>query len=122
MAIDVPEPSKGDPLHALAKAGISLLPIAGGPAVELFQCLSQPPLEKRRVAWMGQVGEKLRELEERGLDLSTLQGNERFITAVMQASAAAIRTHQQAKLDALRNAIVNIAWVSQPMKRFSISC
>lgn len=71
---------------------------------------------------MGQVGEKLRELEERGLDLSTLQGNERFITAVMQASAAAIRTHQQAKLDALRNAIVNIAWVSQPMKRFSISC
>jgi len=109
MAIHVPKPSKGDSLHALAKAGISLLPIAGGPAVELFQHLIQPPLEKRRIAWMGEVGEKLRELEERGLDLSKLQGNEQFITAVMQASAAAIRTHQQAKLDALRNAIVNIA-------------
>lgn len=109
MALDVPEPSKGDALHALAKAGISLLPIAGGPGVELFQHLIQPPLEKRRIAWMGEVGQKLRELEESGLDLSALQGNEQFITAVMQASAAAIRTHQQAKLYALRNAVVNIA-------------
>jgi len=109
MALNVPEPSKGDALHALAKAGISLLPIAGGPGVELFQHLIQPPLEKRRIAWMGEVGQKLRELEERGLDLSALQGNEQFITAVMQASAAAIRTHQQAKLNALKNAVVNIA-------------
>jgi hypothetical protein len=109
MALDVPEPSKGDALHALAKAGISLLPIAGGPGVEFFQHLIQPPLEKRRIAWMGEVGQKLRELEERGLDLSALQVNEQFITAVMQASAAAIRTHQQAKLNALKNAVVNIA-------------
>ena len=109
MALDVPEPSKSDALHALAKAGISLLPIVGGPGVELFQHLIQPPLEKRRIAWMGEVGQKLRELEERGLDLSALQGNEQFITAVMQASAAAIRTHQQATLNALRNAVVNIA-------------
>jgi hypothetical protein len=109
MALDVPGPSKGDALHAVAKAGISLLPIAGGPGVELFQHLIQPPLEKRRIAWMGEVSQKLRELEERGLDLSALQGNEQFITAVMQASVAAIRTHQQAKLNALRNAVVNIA-------------
>jgi len=109
MTVDVPKHSRGDTLHALAKAGISLLPIAGGPAVELFQQLVQPPLEKRRNAWMVEVGEKLHELEEKGLDLSKLQGNDQFITAVMQASAAAIRTHQQAKLDALKNAVVNIA-------------
>lgn len=37
MALDVPEPSKGDALHALEKAGISLRPIAGGPDVELYK-------------------------------------------------------------------------------------
>jgi hypothetical protein len=118
MTIDVPKPSNGDKLHALAKAGISLIPIVGGPGVELFQYVVQPPLEKRRTAWMEQVGEKLRELEERGLDLSALQDNEQFITAVMQASAAAIRTHQQAKLDALKNAIVNIALGDTPDETF----
>lgn len=118
MTIDVPRPSKGDALHTLAKAGISMIPIAGGPAVELFQSLVQPPLEKRRNAWMDEVGEKLQELEEKGLDISTLQSNEQFITAVMQASAAAVRTHQQAKLDALRNAIVNIALGATPDETF----
>lgn len=109
MAINLPESSKGDALQALAKAGISLLPIAGGHRVELFQYLIQPPLGKRRVAWMDEVGKKLHELEERGLDLTMLQGNEQYITAVVQASVAAIRTHQKAKVDALRNEVVNIA-------------
>jgi hypothetical protein len=36
----------------------------------------------------------------------------------MQASAAAIRTHQQAKLGALRNAIVNIALGATPDETF----
>ena len=109
MTIPVPKPAKGDIAHAIAKAAISVVPVVGGPGVELFQALVQPPIEKRRVAWMEQVGEKLRELEERGVDLSALQNDEQFITSVMQASAAAIRTHQQAKLDALKNAIINIA-------------
>lgn len=64
-----PESSKGDALHAIAKAGLSVIPVIGGPAVELFQYVVQPPLEKRRAEWMASVGEKLHELEEKGLSL-----------------------------------------------------
>lgn len=109
MSLEVPESSKGDVAHALAKAGLSAVPLVGGPAVELFQLLVQPPLERRRQQWMQQVGEKLLELEVKGLSLANLQENEQFVSAVMQASAAAIRTHKQEKLAALRNAILHIA-------------
>jgi hypothetical protein len=118
MSVDVPKPSKGDVAHALTKAGLSVIPVVGGPAVELFQLLVQPPLERRRTVWMEQVGQKLLELEAQGLDLSKLQENEQFVTAVMQASSAAIRTHQQAKLDALRNAIIHIAIGEAPEETF----
>lgn len=118
MSVDVLEPSKGDVAHALTKAGLSAIPVVGGPAVELFQLLVQPPLERRRAAWMEQVGQKLLELEAKGLDLSKLQGNEQFVTAVMQASSAAIRTHQQAKLNALKNAIIHIAIGEAPEETF----
>lgn len=118
MSANVPKPSKGDVAHALTKAGLSVIPVVGGPAVELFQLLVQPPLERRRAAWMEQVGKKLLELEENGLDLSKLQENNQFITAVMQASSSAIRTHQQAKLDALKNAIIHIAIGEAPEETF----
>lgn len=58
---------------------------------------------------MAQVGEKLEELEAKGLKLSELQNNEAFVSAVMHASQIALRTHQAAKRDALRNAIINVA-------------
>jgi len=114
MSIEVPKPSKRDAVHALAKAGLSVIPVIGGPAVELFQQLIQPPLERRRAIWMKEVGVKLLELEERGFDLSALQNDEQFVTAVMQASSAAVRTHQQTKLVALRNAVINIAMGNSP--------
>lgn len=105
----LPEQSEGDIAHALAKAGLSMIPVAGGPAVELLQLLVQPPLEKRRAEWMQVIGEKLQRLEEQGLDLEDLQGNERFVSAVMHATQAAMRTHVVAKREALRNAILNVA-------------
>ena len=42
---------------------------------------------------MADVGEKLLELESNGLKLEHLQNNEQFISAVMLASQAALRTH-----------------------------
>jgi hypothetical protein len=62
---DLPAQSKGDMAHALAKPGLSTIPVVGGPAVELFHLLVQPPLEKRRAEWMQAVGEKLQQLEEK---------------------------------------------------------
>lgn len=105
----LPVRSAGDIAHAVAKAGLSAVPVVGGPAAELFQLLMQPPLEKRREEWMCQVGERLYDLENKGLDLSALQQNQQFISAVMQASQTALRTHQKEKLEALRNAVLNVA-------------
>ncbi|MGN6656880.1 MAG: hypothetical protein ACTHJ9_16250 [Rhodanobacter sp.] len=107
--IEAPNASKGDIVHALAKAGLSAIPILGGPAAELFQLVIQPPLERRRAEWMAAIGEKLQELEDRGVPLDDLAKNEEFISAVMHASNMALRTHQQEKLEALRNAVLNVA-------------
>jgi hypothetical protein len=108
-SIKVPSKSTGDVAHSVTKAGLSAIPVVGGPAAELFQNVVQPPLEKRRAEWMAQVGEKLLELEGKGLELETLQDNEQFISAAMYASQLALRTHKQGKLEALRNAVTNIA-------------
>lgn len=106
--------SAGDVAHAVAKAGLSAIPVVGGPAVELFQFIVQPPLEKRREQWMREVGKRLQDIERNGFDITTLQDNAQFISAVMQASQAALRTHKGEKLDALRNAIVNVALGRSP--------
>lgn len=107
--LQVPGRTMGDIAHAVTKSGLSAIPIVGGPAAELFQNVIQPPLEKRRAEWMAQVGEKLQEMEAKGLKLEELQQSEEFLSAVMHASQIALRAHQAAKLDALRNAILNVA-------------
>jgi hypothetical protein len=100
LSNDIPTPSYGDSANALAKAGLSLIPVVGGPAVELFQLVVQSPLDRRRSEWMAQVGERLQILEQEGLNLQKLQDNEQFITAVMRASAAAIKTRRSIKNNA----------------------
>lgn len=109
-----PASSRSDVVHAVARAGLSAIPVVGGAAVELFQHIVQPPLERRRKDWMEAVGEKLVELEQRGVDIDALQRNERFISTVMHASQLALRTHQKEKLAALRNVIANAARGQSP--------
>ena len=112
---EVPEATLEDRLHTLAKAGIASIPIVGAAASELFTVILAPPLEKRRVEWMNDVAEHLKDLEERGeLNLEDLQDNEIFITTVMQASQAAVRNHQSEKREALRNAVLNAALPHAP--------
>lgn len=112
--LEPPKASKGDAAHAIAKAGLSAIPVVGGPAVELFQYLIQPPLERRRTEWMASVGGKLQELEDRGIDLAELGQKDEFISAVMHASQIALRTHQDEKREALRNAVFNVAAGQSP--------
>lgn len=104
-----PEKSRDDVAHSVAKAGLSAIPFVGGAAVELFQNIVQPPLDRRRTEWMVSLGERLQQLEEAGLALEDLRENDEFISAAMYASQLAIRTHSQEKREALRNAVTNIA-------------
>ena len=110
-----PEPDKGDVVHTIVRAGLSSIPVVGGAAVELFQMVFAPPLEKRRDEWMNQVGETLRVLEqERGVGIDDLQANDVFIDTVLQASQIAFRSSQEEKRRALRNVIYNAALSDPP--------
>ena len=103
-----PKREPGDVAYAIARAGISSIPLAGAAATELLQLLLSPPLEKRRDEWMKTVGQALLDLENsRGVKLEDLQTNEAFVSVVMQASQAAVRNHQEEKVRALRNAVIN---------------
>lgn len=106
-----PEPARGDTAHTIARAGLSAIPFVGGPAVELFSSVIVPPLTKRRDEWIQSIAEGLKTLEQKvdGFTIETLAGNEAFVTAVMHASQVAIKNHQKEKIEALHNAVLNVA-------------
>jgi hypothetical protein len=80
-------------------------------AVELFSQTFGPPLEKRRDKWLELLLEKMMALEAKvdNFTFENLQQDETFITILLQAQQIAIRTHQEEKLEALRNAVINSA-------------
>jgi len=97
--------------HTLVKAGISSIPVLGGAAAEVFSLVIAPPLDRRRTEWMHTIADGLKSLEEKlkGFHVEDLSKNEAFISTVLHASQTAIRNHQQEKLEALRNAVLNVA-------------
>ena len=110
--------STGDFAREVGRAVISLVPAAGGPLQVAFENLFSSPLEKRKQAWLEQLAGVLTEVQARVEDLTPekLASNEAFVTLAMQASQVAIRNHQQAKLDALRNAVLNAALPNPPQE------
>lgn len=111
-----PKPDGGDTKHTLVKAGLSAIPIVGGPASELFSKVITPSIEIRRDEWIESIAEALKTLEEKveGFRIENLCENELFVSTVMQATQAAIRNHQKVKLEALKNAVLNAALPSAP--------
>src|SRR5690606_32250167 len=82
---------------------------------ELFGLIITPPLDKRRNEWMNQVADKLKELEQRNqIDFNDLKNNQQFIDVILHASSLAIKTSEQEKILALKNAVVNTALNEQP--------
>jgi len=103
-----PETSAGDAAQQVVRAAVSAIPVVGGPVSELLNALVTPVLDKRRRQWMEEVADALRKLEgEHRLKIDDLQDNEQFVDSVLQATQVALRTSQQEKRDALRNALLN---------------
>lgn len=98
-----------DITHLIGKASVSAIPLIGGPAAELFSTVITPSLEKRRVRWLNSLAEDLEKLQEKvkGFSYEEIARNEAFISTVLQASQSALRTNQEEKLKALRNAVLN---------------
>jgi hypothetical protein len=104
-----PSTTKGDIAEGLARAALSMVPVAGGPAVELLGLVVDPALHRRYNRWLEQLAEVVDDLQEHGVDVRTLGTNEPFVTVILNATQAAARTHEQEKLEALRSAITNSA-------------
>jgi hypothetical protein len=109
--------TSGDIAHSLTKAGLGAIPVVGSLASEIFGLVVTPPLEKRRAEWMNEVAERLQALENNhSIDLDKLKDNEQFIDVVLQATTYALKTSEQDKIKAFKNAIVNTANGEAPDK------
>jgi len=92
-----------------------MIPFVGGVGAELVGLLSSP-VSERRDAWLEDLARRLHDLEGRvdGFHFEQLADNEQFVSATLQATQAASRTHHKEKLEALRNAVLNIAISKAP--------
>ncbi|QNE38606.1 hypothetical protein F1C16_03075 [Hymenobacter sp. NBH84] len=104
--LDIPQADGRDVAHIAISTMISAVPFLGG--AELLKFIVTPSLEKRREEWMEVVRDAIRELRERELvDIDALRDNEEFITLLLNATQAALKTHFVEKRQMLKNAIVN---------------
>lgn len=110
--------SAGDNAREVGRAIVSLVPAAGGALQVVFENFFASSIEKRKEAWLQQLADVVQEVEGRvaGLAPEKLAENEAFVTVAMQASQIALRNHQQAKLEALRNAVLNAALPDPPQE------
>jgi hypothetical protein len=105
------EATPGDAAYALVQATVSLIP----GAADLLQMIIAPPLARRQREWMEDVAAAIRQLEaHQGVSPEDLRGNDSFVDAFLAAWPAAVKTSQQEKRAALRNAVVNAALPGAP--------
>lgn len=116
----VPDPpnerSAGDVGHAFTKALAASVPVAGGALSVLLDNVLTAPIEKRKQAWLQDLAGTINELVDTVEEITSerLSNDEAFITAALQATQIALRNHQEEKLEALRNAIINSALRNEP--------
>ena len=111
--IEVPVETTGDKAHTTARALISAVPVVGGGLVEALNYILGPPIESRRDEWRKEVSALINELQNSaGVDVEELVRNDEFVSVLIQASQAAVKTHKQEKILRLRNVVKNTASTS----------
>jgi len=108
-------PTSGDIALAVAKGMLGAVPYFGSVAAEMVSLFVTTPLDKRRGKWVESLAvgsDGLRRGE--GVDWESLASNESFISTVFHATQVAMRSHQEEKLRALRNAVLNAARPGAP--------
>jgi hypothetical protein len=106
----LPQPNLEDVAHAGRKVLVSMIPVLGAAGSELVGILSSP-LALRRDAWLQDLERRLRDLESKvvGFRFEDLAQNDQFVSATLVATQGALKTHQREKLDAFKNAVLNVA-------------
>jgi hypothetical protein len=95
----------------LTKAAVSATPIVGGPAAELLGAVIGPAISRRSIRWLQRLAQRVQRLErlDSSLTPAALAEDEAFQTTLLHASQLAIRNHQEETLEALCNAVLNVA-------------
>ncbi len=104
---DIEKLTIGDLAHKTTKVALSAIP----GAAEFFTTIIGEPVQRRRVEWLKSFYAELKEIEAKvdRLSIEKLGENEKFVSVLMTASQIAQRSHQEEKLEALRNAVLNTA-------------
>jgi hypothetical protein len=113
-----PEPTEADAAQGAVRVALAAVPVLGGSLTEILSMVLTPALTRRRDDWFKELAEAFESVETKvnGFTTGDLQGNELFVSAAIQATRAAISTHQEEKRAALRNALVNIALGRAPQE------
>jgi len=98
-----PKKQPGDRVFEIVQAAASVMPVAGS-GVAALMGLVGPKIAQRRDEWFELFADKISELESR---VEGFAESPMFITAVVEATNAALKTHEREKLGALRNAVAN---------------
>ena len=99
-----------DLLYAAVNAMLSPLPFAPS----IFEALLKSPMEQRRLVWEKKITEAVNTLtKQNNLSIEALSSDERFVSVALHSTAIAIKNHQQEKITALANAVVNSAIVDR---------
>jgi len=110
------KPTIGDIGYSLTKAAL------GGGVPELYSMVITPPLTKRFYKWIKSIDERVKKLEKIVDDFSVekLGKDEMFLTAFMEATNIALRNHDEKKLEALRNAVLNSSLPNSPEENIQL--
>ena len=105
-----PEPTDTDIAQGTARAALAAIPVIGGPILEVLSMVLAPTVARRRDQWFRELADALDHLEEKveGFRVQDLHNDEVAVSAIVQASRAAVSTHQEEKRRALRNAVLNV--------------
>jgi hypothetical protein len=98
-----PETTKADFALGAARA----IPVVGGSITEVMSMVLAPAIARRRDTWLKEFADGLDEAE-RKIDefrIESLQNDEAFVSAVIEATRSAISTHKSEKRAALRTAM-----------------
>ena len=97
-----------DKALSTVKTLTSAVPYIGAPAVELLNAIVTPSLQKRRDKWFQDIGERLEKIEgkQNGI-LEQLADNDIFVDISLKTTELALKTSEDEKLEALRNALLN---------------
>jgi hypothetical protein len=108
----IPGPSSADWFAGIITAAVSGIPQWwAAPAAVLFSLITAPLLNSRREEWWEEIRQELNEMHRRidKLTPEALSKDEVFVSALAQATQAAMRTHEPEKREALKNGIVHMA-------------